>query len=286
MEAAMSFPRKIFALLFPLAPLCLGQALHLVPDIAVTEAEYRDAQEAWIQNDPTLFRDLSCQLIPCSAHFQANPEEMRGRIHRAAALADDAMAKKEAYFILFVQRMRDIRTRLSATPESGIPVADLKKDLDEQQMRLLADQDRLDLLLQGFQGDEYLLFRRSVEAERSHLINAQNNIAQRIRSLDTIDKSQRAMQGGEDLSTKMDAIVKIWEQEQASAVQQRTRWAGLYDVMEKSLGKPADERAPAARTAAKTAPSTGGGTARPAAPAAVPRKTGVAAAPEAGISGV
>ena len=78
----MSFPRTIFALLIPLAPLCLGQALRLVPDIAVAEAEYRDAQEAWIQNDPTLEKDL----------FKANPEEVRRRIHRAAALADDVMA--------------------------------------------------------------------------------------------------------------------------------------------------------------------------------------------------
>src|ERR1035438_2622913 len=123
----MSILRKIFALPLVLAPLCLGQALRLVPDIAVAEAEYRDAQEAWIRNDPTLEKDL----------FKANPEEMRRRIHRAAALADDVMVKKEAYFGLFIQRMQDMRTRLNQMPDSGIPVESLKKDLDGQQMRLL-----------------------------------------------------------------------------------------------------------------------------------------------------
>jgi hypothetical protein len=265
----MSFPRRIFALLIPLAPLCLGQALRLVPDIAVAEAEYRDAQEAWIQNDPTLEKDL----------FKANPEEVRRRIHRAAALADDVMAKKEAYFGLFIQRMRDMRTRLSETRDPGMPVADLKKDLDGQQMRILGDQDHLDLLLRDLpQGDEYLLVRRELEAERSSLISAQNDIAMRIRSLDNIDKAQQATQGGEDLSAKMDAILKVWEQERASAVRQRPAWAHLYDLMEKSLAKPAGERAPAARTAAEAA--------RPAAPAALPRATEAAPAPEAGISGI
>jgi hypothetical protein len=281
----MSTPRRIFTLPLMLAPLLLGQALRLVPDIAVAEAEYRDAQEAWSQNDPNLEKEL----------YKGNPEDMRRRIHRAAALADDVMVKKEAYFNLFIQRLQDTRTRLSQTPDATIPAADLKRDLDAQQMRLLGDQDRLDLLLRDLpQGDEYALVRRQLEAERSDLINAQNSIAMRMRSLDNIDKAQQATQGAEDLSVKMDAILKVWEQERDRAVRQRPTWARLYELMESSLGKPAGESAPRG-TAAGTAPPPAGAGARPAAPAAVPRPTAVAsvprptvvaAAPQAGISGV
>lgn len=263
----MSIFRKIVALPLLFASLLLGQALRLVPDIAVAEAEYRDAQEAWIQNDPTLEKDL----------YKAPPEQVRQRIHRAAALADDVMVKKEAYFNLFIQRLEDMRAKLNETQGPGIPTEALKKDLDAQQTRLLGDQDRLELLLRDLPpGDEYALVRRQLEAERTDLISAQNNIAMRIRSLDNIEKAQQSTAGGEDLNAKMDEILKVWQQERDSAVHQRPAWARLYQVMEDSLSKPAPAAAP--KTAA-VAPAKGkaAATARPSAPAAAPQR---------GISGV
>jgi hypothetical protein len=273
----MNIPLRIFTLPLMLAPLLPGQALRLVPDIAVAEAEYRDAQEAWTQNDPTLEKDL----------YKANPEDMRRRIHRAAALADDVMVKKEAYFNLFVQRLQDTRARLSQAPDASIPTADLKKDLDAQQMRLLGDEDRLELLMRDLPpGDEYVLVRRQLEAERSDLINAQNSIAMRMRSLDSIEKGQQATAGAEDLSAKMDAIVKVWEQERDRAVRQRPTWAHLYELMENSLGKPASGESAPKSAAAGTAPSKGSAKTRSAAPASAARPTAAAAGPEAAISGV
>src|ERR1017187_6961436 len=134
---AMSILRRMVALPLLFGSVLLGQALRLVPDIAVAEAEYRDAQEAWVRNDPTLEKDL----------YNAPPDQVRQRIHRAAQLADDAMVKKEAYFNLFIQSMEDMRAKLNDTQGPGIPTDSLKKDLDEQQTRLLGDQDRLELLL-------------------------------------------------------------------------------------------------------------------------------------------
>ncbi len=266
----MSIFRRIVALPLLFASLLLGQALRLVPDIAVAEAEYRDAQEAWIQNDPTLEKDL----------YKAPPDQVRQRIHRAAQLADDAMVKKEAYFNLFIQRMEDMRAKLNDTQGPGIPTEALKKDLDEQQTRLLGDQDRLELLLHDLPpGDEYALVRRQLEGERAELISAQNNVAMRIRSLDNIGKAEQSTAGAGDLTAKLDEIVKVWQQERDSAVRQRPAWARLYQVMEDSLSKPAPPAAVAPKTTASAkAPSKGkaAATARPAA----------AAVPETGISGI
>jgi hypothetical protein len=267
----MSILRRIAALPLLFASVLLGQALRLVPDIAVAEAEYRDAQEAWVHNDPTLEKDL----------YNTAPDQMRQRIHRAAQLADDAMVKKEAYFNLFVRRMEDMRAKLGDAQGPGIPTASLKKDLDQQQSRLLGDQDRLDLLLRDLPpGDEYALVRRQLEGERADLISAQNNIAMRIRSLDNMDKAQQSTAGAEDLNAKMDEILKVWQQERDSAVRQRPAWARLYQVMESSLSKPAPTAAPKTAAAAK-APAKGN-----AAATARPTTAAATAAPEGGISGV
>jgi len=266
----MSILQRIVALPLFFASLLLGQALRLVPDIAVAEAEYRDAQQAWVQNDPTLEKDL----------YNAPADQVRQRIHRAAQLADDAMAKKEAYFNLFIQRMEDMRAKLNDAQGPGIPTESLKKDLDEQQSRVLGDQDRLDLLLRDLPpGDEYALVRRQLEGERADLISAQNNIAMRIRSLDNIGKAEQSTAGAADLTAKMDEILKVWQQERDSAVRQRPAWARLYQVMESSLSKPAPPAATAPKTtAAAKAPAKGkaAATARPA----------PAATPQGGISGI
>ena len=79
-----------------LPALLLAQTPVYRPSIAVAETEYREAQEAWLHNDPNLMNDL----------FKSNKEEIRGRIHRAASVRDTMMAqvKKEVYLNLLIQR--------------------------------------------------------------------------------------------------------------------------------------------------------------------------------------
>ncbi len=231
------------------------------------------AQDAWIQSDPTLERDL----------YNAPPDQVRQRIHRAASLADDALAKKQAYFNIFIQRLQDMRAKLKETAGPGIPAEELKADLETQQSRLLGDQDRLDLLLRDLPpGDEYALVRRELEGERTALVNAQNNVALRIRSLEIVDKTEQATKGADDLTSKMDEIIKVWEQERDSAVRQRPAWAHLYRVMEDSLGKPPD--ATVSKAAPASAASRAGSAARPAVPAPAAKLTAPPAS--SGISGV
>jgi hypothetical protein len=264
---------EIAAVLIPLAQLGLGQELRLAPGIAVAEAEYRDAQDAWLRNDPTLEKDL----------YKANPAEMRQRIHRAASLRDDVMVKKGVYLDLLAQRTRETRKLLGESSSAMVPAATIKKDLETQQMRILADQDRLDLLLHDLpQGDEYLLVRRALEGERADLINAQNSLALRIRSLDTIDKTQQATAGADEIAKKLEEIAKIWESERDRAARQRSAWNKLYDLMEQSLDKPGTEPAPRPAAAAK-APERPPAQTRTAAPAAA--RTTAPAEPQTALAG-
>lgn len=231
-----------------------AQVPRLVPDIAVAEAEYRDAQAAWMANDPDLEKDL----------YRVNPEEMRGRIRRAAALRDTVMVKKSAYLGMLVQRLQGMKTRLDQGALGTLPAEQLKQDLEAQQSRLLDDQERLEALMRDLpQGDEYLLVRRSLEAERTELIGLQNNVAMRIRTLSAAAKAQTAVDATakpDQLNEKLESVMKIWEAERASAARQRTTWAEIYKLMEKSLdGKPGEAvgaqplgRAPV--TAARPAP--------------------------------
>ena len=80
MRILNSFPALLLLWTLP----CPGQHVEVIPDIAIAEAEYRDANEACLQNDPNLERDL----------FTADPDQVRRRLHRAAGLRDDAMVKK------------------------------------------------------------------------------------------------------------------------------------------------------------------------------------------------
>jgi len=212
---------------------CRAQRVEVIPDIAVAEAEYRDANEACLQNDPSLERDL----------FTADTEQVRHRIHRAAALRDDAMAKKEVYLKAVIARLENLRTRLNPGVGGAIPTAALKKSLEVQQAHTLDEQAEVEAQLRDLpDDDEYLLVRRALNEERSNLITVQNNIAQRIRSLENLDKAQQAVQsasagGGDSLSKKLDEVVKLWEEERDGAARQRQHWAQLYVAMEQAIDK-------------------------------------------------
>src|SRR5581483_7108723 len=136
------------------AVICPAQHVEVIPDIAVAEAEYRDANEACLQNDPNLERDL----------FTANTEQVRRRIHRAAGLRDEAMAKKVVYLKAVIQRLQNLRTRLNTDTGGMIPTAALKKSLEAQQAHTLDEQAKVEEQLRDLgEGDEYLLVRRALD---------------------------------------------------------------------------------------------------------------------------
>jgi hypothetical protein len=169
------------------------------------------------------------------------------------------MAKKQAYLQLIIGRFQETRKRLTQSPGGSIPTATLKKDLETQQARILDDQERVEGQLREFsQGDEYLLVKRALTEERASLIALQNDVALRIRSLDTLDKAQEGMQGAapeDPLARKLDGILQTWEEERAGAARQRLRWAELYRTMERSV----DPKG----TAGKGAPVQGNGASAP-----------------------
>jgi hypothetical protein len=222
---------RIAILVIPL--LLQAQTPVYQPSIAVAESEYREAQQAWLNSDPNLVNDL----------FKGNKEEIRGRIHRAASLRDNMMAKKAAYLALMIQRIDDSRKRLaSATaPGANLPVEEIKSGLEQEQTRVLSNQDRLEGLLRDLpEGDEYSLVRRELEKERTDLITLQNALALRLHSLDSAARSQQAVQ---DLSAtdaiieKLDSVKKVWEEEHERTVRQRSAWARLYTSMELEIDR-------------------------------------------------
>lgn len=223
--------RSIRAAVLAITPLCAGQSLQMVPDISVTEAEYRDAMDAWLRNDPNLERDL----------FKRPPAEMRGRIRKAAALRDDAMVKEEAYLNLVTERLRETRSRLQEADVGAIPADALKKNLAAQQSRILGEQENVEASLRDVpEGDQYLLVRRALEDERAGLVSLQNNMALRLRSLETIDLAQQGISKGptpDALVLKLDEILKVWEREREAVKRQRARWAALYSTMEQKVAQ-------------------------------------------------
>jgi hypothetical protein len=210
--------------------LLVAQSVRIVTNLAVSEAEYRNAEEMWRQNDPDLVSDL----------YKGNKQEVVRRIHHAAALADDMLSKKTTYLATLIQHTDEMEKRLSSSSGTQkIPFADLKDDLEREQSRILDEQDRLDERLHDLpQGDELTLVRRAMESERAELVVLQNNIAQRIRAMDNAAKTQQASSALSDLDPlirKLEDLKKMWEGERARAVAQKPAYGKMYSDMEKSL---------------------------------------------------
>ncbi len=220
---------KIPVFLAAIAPLAVGQNVTLKPDIGVAQAEYHDALESWINNDRYLTQDL----------LTGNPEQMRQRVRKAGALRDQVMLKKEKYLDLIIQRLHEIRAHLAPANAGDIPVDAISKDLEVQQARLASDQERIEASLRELPtGDEYLIVRRALEAERTSRISLQSAVASRIRSIDILGKSQDALRAsaqGEPESQTLDDMLKVWNEERATAIRQRTTWATLYKNMEQEI---------------------------------------------------
>jgi hypothetical protein len=210
--------------------LLIAQSLRIVTNIAVSEAEYRNAEEMWRKNDPDLISDL----------YKGNKQEVVRRIHHAATLAEDMLSKKATYLASLIQHTDEMEKRLSsAQGTQTIPFADLKDDLEREQARILDEQDRLDDRLHDLpQGDELTLVRHAMESERAELVVVQNDIAQRIHAMDNAAKTQQASSALSDvdpLIRKLEDIKKMWEGERARAVAQKPAYGKMYSDMEKSL---------------------------------------------------
>jgi hypothetical protein len=199
------------------------------PDIGMAEAAYREAEEAWLHNDPTLEQDL----------LKVRPEEALRRIRRQSALRDDVMAKKQTYLDELIRRVGGLKERLTQGTQGNIPAASIRKDLEQQQARILEEQDRLEQLIADLPpGDEYTLVRRPLAEERIRLVNLQNNIAQRIRSIDSLDKSQEAISAAskdDPLARNLEAELKMWQDARDANANQRKGWQQVYAEMEKAV---------------------------------------------------
>jgi len=242
----MSLLRKL-AFVLALVPLLPAQVFK--PTLGIAEQQYREAQEAWLREDPNLAADL----------LTGNPAEMHKRIRRIASLRDDVMDKKVVYLDLVVKRFGEIRGRIEGAAQTQLPVGDLKKELQDEQSRLLEDQERIESLIQDLpQGDDYALVMRELTAEKDELVKLQNAIAMRMRSLDQIDKNQEAsreVEAKDPLAKKLDAITAMWTEERDKAKAQRSKWADLYAAMDSEVDRGKSRAQPAKKPAVPPANS-------------------------------
>jgi hypothetical protein len=229
--------------LVSLAAACLGQTPQLIQDVAMAGAEYREALAAWRGNDPTLEKDL----------FTSDPVQVRSRIRQAAALRDTAMVKKTAYINALIRRLQDVKVALLRSPDGMLPAADLRRDLQTDSSRIASERDRLEISLRDLsRSDENALVRRALESELSDLSYLQENINQRLHSLDSAAKTQEEALRATPPAEKLDAILRMWDQQAASSVRERAEWAGIYAAMDQAVADTQRSSAKAAKGAKRS----------------------------------
>ena len=220
-----------------------GGKIAYEPTLGVAEQAYRQAQEAWLGEDA----NLSAELLT------GNPVDMHKRIGRKRALSDDMMEKKVVYFDQIIKRFADMRGRLAGAGDSQLPISELRKGLEDEQSKLLGDQDRLDALMRDLpQGDEYSLVMRELTAEKTALVNLQNTVAQRIRAVDQMDKAQQVgveIEAKDPLEKKLDSIQTIYNEERERAKRQKLTFDRIYSLMDNAVdeGKVPAGNKPAAK---------------------------------------
>ena len=216
------------SLFLGLAVGCFAQAVRLAPGIAVAEAEYRDAVSAWSRADPGLPKDL----------LRASPEEVRGRIHRVAALRDDAMVKRRTYLGELVKRLQKARDQMTGRVPDRIPAGELKRGLPDEQARIQDRQESVEILLRELPpGEQYATLQRHLENERARLGALRNDLAARSEALDALGRLQDSLDTEEiaGLASKMEAVVRVWELERDDVERQRANWKEVYAAMERAV---------------------------------------------------
>jgi len=214
----------VFSLAAPFLP---SQTLVPVPqETATAEVAFLEAEEAFLHADPTLERDL----------HKVSPAEAHRRINRAAELANDAMEKRQVYLDVLISRTKQLRNRLSELETGQLPAEKLRSDLEQDQSRILSEQDSVEALIRDFPGEDNVLVRHHLEEERSRLVNLQNNIARQIRSLNTLSSSPGALRSLLDKQqADMDAILKDYGEERESVIRRRAGYASMYSEMHRSV---------------------------------------------------
>jgi hypothetical protein len=219
----------IFSALVPAQGDAQGGKVVYEPTLGVAEQAYREAQEAWLNEDSNLSADL----------LTGKAADVHKRISRKRALSDDMMDKKVVYFDQIIKRFAEMRGRLAGTGSSQLPIPELRKGLEVEQSKLLEDQDRLDALIRDLpQGDEYALVMRELAAERTDLVNLQNTVAQRIRSVDQMEKAQQVgvdIEAKDPLEKKLDAIQTIYNEERERAKRQKPVYDQIYLLMDRAV---------------------------------------------------
>jgi hypothetical protein len=158
--------------------------------------------------------------------------------------------------------------------ETGhLPVEKLKTDLEQDQSRILSEQDSVEAMIREFPGEDNVLIRHHLEEERSRLVNLQNNIARQIRSLDNLGGSPGSLRSLLDRQqADMDAILKSYTEERDSVIRRRAGYAAMYSEMHLSVDAASGPAQPR--------------TANPKPPKGTPAKPNTAkAAPAAGMAG-
>ena len=219
--------RTILAVIVGAVSASNAQTIHLVPDLATAEADYRDAQAAWIRNDPDLEKDL----------LKADHAQMRKRIHHAASLRDDMMAKKETYYALLTQHFASVRTRiLGSADQRRIPAEQIRQSLQGELDRMKEEQDHVDSLLRELPGDEqYAVLRQAVEAEKKDLASLRSSIDARMSSLQTLAGDRHGKLTDDPLAQKLDELAAAWEAERKRAANARLSWSRYYKDLDDSL---------------------------------------------------
>jgi hypothetical protein len=176
----------------------------------------------------------------------------------AANLRDQAMAKKQVYLDAVIKSARQTRSRLAVPDSSEIPVGDFRKDMIEQQQRVLTEESRIEESLRRVApSEESLMMRRQLEAELASLIDVQDSIATRIRSLDGVDRAQQAIRASAREETEaqiLNGLLEVWDRDRAATAAQRDAWAKLYASMERVLDGRLTDQKP---TPAVSVPLTG-----------------------------
>ena len=241
--------RRASVVLLLAAPILIGQTLTPIPqEIATAEVAFVEAEDAFLHADPTLERDL----------HKVSPAEAHRRIERAAGLANEAMNKRQVYLDLLILRTRQLRDHLAGLDTAHLPVEKLKSDLEQDQFRILAEQDSVEALIHDFSGDDNLLIRHHLEDERARLVKLQNDTARQIRSLSSLGGDPGALRALLDKEQAgMDAILKDYGEERESVARRQAGYARMYAEMHLSVDAVA-AAPPARNTRAKPPKSSPG----------------------------
>ncbi|MDZ4801480.1 MAG: hypothetical protein SGI92_25255 [Bryobacteraceae bacterium] len=221
--------KLILPLLFVLASaLAPAQHVQLLKDLASAESDYRDAQEAWSRNDPTLEGDL----------FKGDPADIRRRIRKSATLRDEMMQRKSTYLAFVVRQFDELQAKL-VPATSTLPTDALRQEINREQTRLLEDQSRIDTQLREMPtGDQNALVRSAMRAQVEAITRMRSIMTERVTSIDRIANGQQEAQGTTKvLEEKLAELGELWRAELTRTEKSRALWARYFHSMDTAVAQ-------------------------------------------------